>query len=256
MSFIRSGDATIYYEEYGTGDPLILLPGLLGTIETTWRRFVPDFSALFHTVVVDLRGHGRTNNPSGVLQLEALSNDLLALIETLGLGKAMVCGYSLGGYIGLHHAIRHPGHCARLVMHATRFFWNTDVAREMERDLDAVALRQRSPHTAGRLQREHSPGNGPDGWSSLSRAAKGLVRDLATRGLTQEMLALVDIPVLVTAGEQDVTVPGSEAERLARALPGGSVRTIPGASHPIGTVPTAVFLHEVVPFLTGRDNEP
>lgn len=67
MAYGRSGDAVVYYEEYGGGPTLILLPGLLGTIDSTRRRFVPDLAAAFHVLVADLRGHGRTNNPAGVL---------------------------------------------------------------------------------------------------------------------------------------------------------------------------------------------
>jgi pimeloyl-ACP methyl ester carboxylesterase len=249
MSFIRSHDASIYYEEHGSGEPLILLPGLLGTIESTWRRFLPDFASRFHTIVMDLRGHGRTNNPSGVLHLDMLSSDLGVLIDTLGLGRVMVCGYSLGGYIGLHYAMHHPGQVARLVMHATKFFWTGEDALSLQHDLDPETVQQRSPHTAERLRQAHTPGNGADGWIALSRAGIGLIGTLPAHGLTQDMLALADLPVLVTTGASDATVTVEEAGRLAQLLPRGSVRIIPEASHQIATMPAQNFTREVLPFL-------
>jgi len=250
MSFIRSDDATIYYEEYGTGESLILLPGLLGTIESTWRRFIPDFSHSFHTIVVDFRGHGRTNNPSGALELAMLNRDLHALIDTLALDSVMLCGYSLGGYVGLHYALQHPGRVDRLVMHATKFYWTAESTEAMQHDLDPESLERLSPQRAERLRQEHLPANGSDGWSSLARAGCSLLDEIAKRGIQEETLDLATFPVLVTQGEHDASITRVEAETLARSFPSGSFQIIPDAGHPISSVPTTVFLREVLPFLS------
>ncbi|MDH3251833.1 MAG: alpha/beta hydrolase, partial [Ignavibacteria bacterium] len=214
MSFILSNDSTVYYEEYGTGEPLILLPGLLGTIESHWRRFIPSFAQRFHTVAVDLRGHGRTNNPSGILSLRALVEDLHVLLDTLQLPHVRICGYGIGGYIGLLYGLQHPGSVQYLVMHATKFYWTPQAV------LEALALLPDQDGNGG-LQKDHAPGNGPDGWKRLLSASQGLIEEMATHGVAEDALALAGFPVLITVGELDGLIPYGEAERLARSLPAG-----------------------------------
>src|SRR5262245_54224645 len=123
MPYFKSRDATIYYEEHGSGEPLIVLPGLLGTIESHWRRFLPLLSKTFHTIAVDLRGHGRSNNPSKEFTLPVLVDDLHALFAELQFSSAHVCGYSLGGYVGLDYGLSHPSKIDGLIMHGTKFYW-------------------------------------------------------------------------------------------------------------------------------------
>jgi pimeloyl-ACP methyl ester carboxylesterase len=242
MSLILSGDSAVYYEEYGAGEPLILLPDLLGTIERHWRRFIPTFAQHLHTVAVDLRGHGRTNNPSGVLSLKAMADDLGILIDTLQLHGVRICGYGLGGYLGLYYGVYHPGAVDRLVMHATKFYWST--ATHVQ---SAAAF----PFTesGGALEQDHAPANGPEGWKKLTAASRELVQEMAAGPVTEDALALASFPVLVTVGDQDDLIPVTEAERLARSLPAGTCMSLPATRHPIQSLPTGTFLEAVLPFL-------
>ena len=64
MSKIKVNDLTVYYEISGNGSPLVLLPGMLGTIESNWRRFIPALAQHYRTIAIDLRGHGGTDNPA------------------------------------------------------------------------------------------------------------------------------------------------------------------------------------------------
>ena len=116
MSEIRVDDLTIYYEISGTGAPLVLLPGLLGTIESNWRRFIPALARHYRTISVDLRGHGRTDNPdpsgkesTGKLYIERMVDDLIGLLDGLEFEQASVLGYSLGGCVGLAAGLKRPG---------------------------------------------------------------------------------------------------------------------------------------------------
>jgi pimeloyl-ACP methyl ester carboxylesterase len=182
MPLIRSKTATIYYEEYGSGETLILLPGLLGTIESNWRRLIPDFAEYFHVVAVDLRGHGKTNNPSHELRLHHLVTDLFSLYETLEIDKARICGHSLGGYVGLAFGVQNPGTVESLMMHGTKFYWNTEAVRSAIRDLDAGRIVENVPQWAEQLQREHAPANGLTGWRTLLRP-KSSSRPCPPKGL-------------------------------------------------------------------------
>jgi pimeloyl-ACP methyl ester carboxylesterase len=246
MGYIRSHDAAIYYEEYGAGQPLILLPGLLGTVENTWRRFVPGFAKGFHTVVVDLRGHGKTNNPAGSLNLQLLVDDLGSLIDALGFDQVMICGYSLGGYIGLEYGIRNPGRVERLIMHATKFFWSGPAPRQIAADMDPEKVLSLSPEMVERLRGEHA---GKERWRELLNEARTFIAGLPDNGIAIPSLTSAQFPILVSVGENDTLIPSQEAHTLAHHLPFGQVQILQEVGHAMNTVGTNEFLSLAVGFL-------
>lgn len=104
----------LYYETHGTGRPLILLHGGLGSGEMFGT--VTDTFAEHHQVILpDLQGHGRTADIDRPLDIRLMADDVAALIDHLGLDRPDVVGYSLGGGVALLTAIRHPQKVGRLV---------------------------------------------------------------------------------------------------------------------------------------------
>jgi|WetSurMetagenome_2_1015567.scaffolds.fasta_scaffold72720_2 2-succinyl-6-hydroxy-2,4-cyclohexadiene-1-carboxylate synthase len=249
MSYILSADATLYYEEYGTGEPLVLLPGLLGSVESHWRRFMPEYAKHFHTIAVDLRGHGRTNNPSRRLVLSQCVDDLHILLDTLEIERALFCGYSFGGYLALAYAIRHPRKAGGVAVHATRYTWDADTVAAMAEALDPDAAAAKVPDWTAALARDHLPGNGPDGWRDLMLAARPLIRSLAGDGIGADGLGTLACPVLVTRCADDELVTHEEVERLAAAIPGGRSHTFGAGKHPLQSVPKQPFVDATTQFL-------
>jgi pimeloyl-ACP methyl ester carboxylesterase len=96
-----------YYEIHGAGRPLVLLHGGLGAIE----MFGPNLPALakrHQVIAVDLQGHGRTADVDRPLSVDLMGDDIAALIAHLGIQRADIMGYSLGGGVALQTAVRHP----------------------------------------------------------------------------------------------------------------------------------------------------
>jgi pimeloyl-ACP methyl ester carboxylesterase len=110
----------LYYEVHGTGRPLVLLHGGLGAIEMFGAN-LPPLAAGRQLVAVDLQGHGRTADIDRPLSVELMADDVAALIRHLGLEKADVMGYSMGGGVALLTAIRHPEVVDRLVVVSSVF---------------------------------------------------------------------------------------------------------------------------------------
>jgi pimeloyl-ACP methyl ester carboxylesterase len=110
----------LYYEIHGTGEPLILLHG--GVVGIT--MFGPNLSALSEKrklIAVELQGHGHTADIDRPLSFETMADDIAALIKYLGIEKADVMGYSLGGGVALQTAIRHPESVHKLVVVSAPF---------------------------------------------------------------------------------------------------------------------------------------
>jgi pimeloyl-ACP methyl ester carboxylesterase len=104
----------LYVETLGSGTPMVLLHGGLGSGEM-FGPILPALAERHQVIAVDLQGHGRTADIDRPLDLRFMADDIAALIEHLQLDKPDVVGYSLGGGVALQTAIRHPHAVGRLV---------------------------------------------------------------------------------------------------------------------------------------------
>ena len=104
------------YRDVGTGEPLLLLHGFGSCAEASWTPFLDAFSPPYRLIVPDLRGHGRSTNPSGVFTHRQSAADVLALLDALGLPRVRAVGISTGGMTLLHAATAAPERFERLVV--------------------------------------------------------------------------------------------------------------------------------------------
>jgi pimeloyl-ACP methyl ester carboxylesterase len=104
----------MYYEIHGSGRPLILLHGGLGSGEM-FGPILPMLAEHHQIIAVDLQGHGRTADVERPIGISLMADDIAALIDLLRLDKPDVVGYSLGGGVALFTAFKYPGKVRRLV---------------------------------------------------------------------------------------------------------------------------------------------
>src|SRR5712691_421379 len=105
----------LYYETHGTGRPLILLHGGLGSGEM-FGPVLPKLAERHQVTAVDLQGHGRTADIDRPIDARLMAGDIAALIDHLGLEKPDLVGYSLGGGVAFFTAVDHPQKVGKLVM--------------------------------------------------------------------------------------------------------------------------------------------
>ena len=104
----------LYYETQGTGRPLILLHGGLGSGEM-FGPVLPLLAQQHQVVAVDLQGHGRTADIDRPIDVKLMADDIAALIDHLALARPDIVGYSLGGGVALQTAVKYPSKVRRLV---------------------------------------------------------------------------------------------------------------------------------------------
>src|SRR5438132_11218517 len=152
MPAIDVNGCELYYETRGQGEPLLLLHGGVG-IGADWLRVFPTSSAGFQLIVPDLRGHGRSTNPSREFTFRQFALDAYALLDRLGIARVKAIGVSAGAKTLLHMATQQPDRVdAMVVASATPQFppqvrpimagMTTDTLSEN----DWIALRQRHVH--------------------------------------------------------------------------------------------------------------
>ena len=115
MSYADVNGISLYYEEHGLGQPLILLHGGLGSGDM-YAPILPLLAQGRRVITVDLQAHGRTADIDRPLRYETLGDDVAGLIRHLGLAQADVMGYSFGAATALRTAIQHPDLVRRLMV--------------------------------------------------------------------------------------------------------------------------------------------
>ena len=113
--YVEVNGINLYYETHGTGSPLILLHGGLGSGEM-FGPVLPLLAEHHQVIAPDLQGHGRTADIDRPLDIRLMAGDIAALIDHLRLDKPDVVGYSLGGGVALQTAVKYPAKVRRLVM--------------------------------------------------------------------------------------------------------------------------------------------
>jgi 3-oxoadipate enol-lactonase len=237
---ISGGD--LAYDVRGEGPPLLFLhafPLGLGM----WDPQAAAFAASHQVVRFDARGFGASPPGDGLLTMERIGDDAVALLDHLGLSRAVVCGLSMGGYAALALVRRHPDRLKGLVLADTRAGADSDAARatraaqaDKVRKEGSAALadavlpklvgettHKRRPEVVAGL-RETIAANPPRG---IADALAGL----AARADSTPTLREIRVPTLVVCGAEDVITPLAEAEALARGIKGSRLEVIPEAGH-------------------------
>lgn len=238
--FTADDDTRVYYEEHGNSasPPLVLLPGLLGSLSIQWRDYIPTFAAAYRVVAINLRGHGQSGNNNAVLRLDDMVRDITGLLDALGIKSAHIAGYSLGGYLGLMLHLHQPERVRTLLMHATKFYWNDSVIEGMKKQMRPEVIKSKVPHYATHLAHEH----GKEKWEQLLAQSAEMVEHMVLLGITEEQAALATCPVLVSAGNRDELIPVQELLALSQTIPTAELFILPGVHHSFSTIPPALLI--------------
>jgi pimeloyl-ACP methyl ester carboxylesterase len=235
----------LYYEIHGQGPPLILLHGGLLTLDLTFGPLVRVLAEEHQVIGVELQGHGHTADIDRPMALGALADDVAQLLDHLGLDKADIFGFSLGGLVAMTLALEHSSRVNRLV-----------VASVDHRPDHAEMLRPDDPDMAGRLPtaadfqawqdayRRVAPL--PSAFTRVAEKTSSMVAALV--GWTDAELAALTVPVLIVVGDTDF-VPVDHAVEMFHLLPQAELCVLPGTTHMEVTRRPAQLLAAVQPFL-------
>src|SRR4051794_18504846 len=140
MPHVTANGTKLYWEEHGSGDPILLIMGLGASLEA-WDRLAPILATRYRTILFDNRGVGRSDVPPGPYSLETMADDAAAVLDAAGVKSAHVIGISMGGMIAQELALRHPSRVRRLILGCTSCGGREAVRAEAE---VAAALKARA----------------------------------------------------------------------------------------------------------------
>ena len=227
----------LFFEEAGQGVPVMLLHGY-PLNHSIWHPLIPLLEHEAHLIMPDLRGHGRSPVPDGVYNMHCMAEDVLLLLDRLGMQKVVLTGHSMGGYVALNFARAYPERLAGLALLASHCF-----ADERERAENRIATAQKVEESGnidfiaeGMLPslttdlliqnriRELMLSTNPKGIS-------GILRGMADRESMCATLSTIDKPVLFLAGGEDKLISLDRVKEMASLMKNPWIEIILGAGH-------------------------
>ncbi len=244
----------LYYEDNGSGFPVVLTHGYAGTTKS-WDGQVAAFSQKYHFITYDMRGHGHTDTPDDLSQyiLDIMVEDIYQLLRHLGIQKAVVGGLSLGGYLTLHFYNQHPDMTAAIILMDTGPGYRTPVnAKDWNQTRMDCARLLETQGMKGFMESEYSRNDyyttpevmvkhNPKGLANISRGVM-----INPWGL--DILPNIKVPTLIICGDRDAAfLPATDY--MAQKIPAAKKVIVADAGHGVNIDQPQVFKSTVLDFL-------
>ena len=226
----------MYYEIHGSGEPLVVLHGAYMSIDAL-GELIPRLAETRQVIAVELQGHGRTADIDRPLRYETMADDVAALLDELGIERADIFGFSMGGGVALQVAIRHPERVDKLIVASMPYHSNGYHPGMMEFfDQITPEMFAGSPMESEFLR--FNPDN-PEGFATL--VAKLVELDTQVQDWSPESIQGITAPTLLIFGDSDVVTIEHAVEMFGLrgggvngdivGLPESQLAIIPGATH-------------------------
>ena len=247
------GERRVFYEEHGSGDPVLLVSGL-GADHTAWALQTEYLQESFRVVVFDNPGVGQTEGPRGPYTTALFADVAVSLLRQLEIERAHVVGASMGGQIAQQIAVRHPTAVRSLAIHCP--WWTADrYTTALIRSWQTIAgaagmldlLRQiwlwvftprfyaEHPETFVELEREVAENPYAQTVAAFCDQAEACVTHTALEEVTE-----IDVPTLITVGDTDILTPPAHARELHKRVRGSLLHVWPEMGHaPFWEIPDA-----------------
>jgi 3-oxoadipate enol-lactonase len=242
MTVVRVNDIDLHYEFHGPedGEPLILNNGVFMST-ASWGFQLPDLSKRYRVLAYDMRGQGQSEHPEGEYSLDLHADDLVALMDALGIERAHLVGTSYGGELNLVMGIRHPQRCLSLVIIASVSHSDPLLAAMIERwrlaaklgdgplffrliyaDTYSEAFLVGRPDLIPMAEQRYSLLDLP--------AAVRLLESFQRFNVTAD-LGKINVPTCIVAAELDILKPRRYGEILHQGIAGSEFHLIPNSGH-------------------------
>lgn len=226
--YVQVNGLNMYFEEHGEGSPLVLLHGGVLTVESL-AAILPELAKNHRVIAPELQGHGHTADIDRPITVEALAEDVVGLLDHLGVERAAVFGFSLGGFVALRMALEHPGRVTALVAASATFRPDGYHADITDPELWATSTRMPTEDDF-RAMRDAYVRVAPDPGHFEAFMAKTSAAAQSFGGWPEEELRGITVPTMVVVGDHDF-VRMEHAVEMRGLIPGAGFAVLPGTTH-------------------------
>lgn len=237
--YVNAGDAKIYYEVYGKGEPMVILHG--GIVGSTFemREFIDSLSKRYQVIAVSTRGHGKSEMGSQVPSYKVKAEDVNAIISSVTKDSVTILGFSDGAYTGYFLAASHPEKVKKLIAIGAgewkQGFRSFNNNRNLFYNMDSLYIKQQ--HALMPQPQRY------DEWLETLNQYYNKVN------IGKETFSRIQCPVLLMAGELDQNAPLKTLIAAYEMIPDAQLSIIPNAPHPVFLVNFPAVWASIIPFL-------
>ncbi len=222
--FVEINGFEMYMETMGEGEPLLLVHGWSGNSDY-FQPLIEELATHYRLIIPELRGHGRSTNPSGTFTTRQAAEDMSALLKRLDLTKVRAIGASAGALTLMHMAVADPGSIDRMILVGSGTHFPLHCKESMAAtDADAY------PEEWWEIMRSRHPRG-----DEQIRAIADILPELAAAegdvNFTPAILATIEAPTFIVHGDSDWCFPPSLAAEMHQAIPNSSLWVIPHGEH-------------------------
>jgi 3-oxoadipate enol-lactonase len=263
MAFLQNQGARIYWDEQGSGDPILLIMGL-GYPSYLWHRTRPTLKERYRTIALDNRGSGQSDAPPGPYSIALMASDAAAALDAAGVERAHVFGLSMGGMIAQEFALQYPARVRSLILGCTAP-GGPNAVRAEKRVTEILMGIGLGPEEHARAMRPYVY----DSSTPLERIEEDLAirrqwfpKPEAYKAQLQGIYAWeaysrlqkIAAPTLVIHGETDQLVPVGNGELIAARINGSQLVKLSHASHIFTTDQPEASRKAVMEFLSQQSS--
>ena len=253
------GDTEIAYDDVGTGLPVVFLHAF-PLNRTMWDPQVTALVGECRCIPIDFRGFG-DSHPSPPYSMDQYADDVVAVLDTLQIERAVIVGLSLGGYVTFAFWRRHRHRVRALVLADTKAVADSsdNIARrrtliELAQTQGAVAIANAQiAGLVGKTTRDKRPDIYDAAHRLIAEAPVdgivGALEAMMARPDSTSTLSTIDVPTLIVVGSEDVSTPPRDARALHASIPGSRIEILQQAGHLSNLERPAAFNTVITEFL-------
>lgn len=233
----------MYFEVHGAGSPVLLLHGFTGSGALLTQLF-NQLAKTHQLIIPDLRGHGRSTNPSNTFTHRQVALDMFALLEHLNIDKVKAVGLSAGGNTLLHMAIQQPNKIQTMALvSATPYF--PEQARKI---MQQFTVESKTENDWQSMREIHV--HGDEQIRTIWQQANAFSGSYDDMNFTPPFLAKIKAKTLIVQGDRDPLYPIEISVEMFRNIPDSHLWVMPGGGHvPLDKHTTQVFIDYLISFL-------
>ena len=221
--YIPVNGIKMYYEVYGSGEPLVLIHGGGSTLQTTFGKIIPALSKENEVIAVELQGHGHTSDRNSPESFEQDADDVAELLRNLHISRASVFGFSNGGNTAMQIAIRHPEIVSKLII-ASAFYKREGMQKGFFESMEHATINNMPQQLRNAFLQIN-----PDSSRLQTMFTKDRDRMLKFKDWNDETVASIKAPALIICGDHDV-VTAEHTAAMAKIIANSRLMILP-ASH-------------------------
>lgn len=222
---------------------IILLHGALGTQKQV-GKLKNELLTHFNVFTFNFEGHGE-NMSNEAFSIELFTQNLEDFIQNNQLENSLVFGYSMGGYVALNYAKKHPNKLKKIITFGTKFDWTPESALKETGKLNPEKIEEKIPQFATFLEKSLAPNN----WKTVMNKTAQMMLDLGNHSaLKTDDFKEIITPTLITIGTLDNMVSLDESKLAASHLKNAELLELEGFVHPIEQNDLGVLAKTIVDF--------